>query len=293
MNRVVVLVVPGRDDRTFYKRFLMSLAKRLSTKVVYEDLDQRKYEEERIRIISSIVKTLKVREKDVMRQYAVIRLKNMERHTNLDVIISLPGVGVPGHSGGKNPTARIAGILVSLLLGSHKHRVGLIAAVEDAEEHDFRKRLESLENSLRDVLGDDVEIETKEEGSYYRLYLAKKKGVAENEQREMQIMLMVQGLRETEKILPYKIKKHALEDFLLYAGQDILKSVPDVCKEILAGHESKLHKKLVLLLLAYGCYVQREEFVMKTINEKVVGMLIELHDGLRKLYALIEEMLER
>lgn len=262
-SSLFVVIVPGRDDRAFYKRFFHYVARKLGFQLI--DLDSRSYVEEKQTVLDRICKqhrrTMGVEESGeeggVLRGTSVIRLLSTGTDRAVYVVI------VPS----ERRVTQIASTILGYQAGQEEPSIDFMVVADDAEERDFEEKLTSMYNSLRSAkhldIGDEVS-----RGNYYRLYILKRP-------KDVRLMLFVQGLRDIRVVT-----KHAVEDYVLYLHEDMLNEILGAVGRDLRDN---MHKKLALAIALRLCYTRIEELFLQGLDDSRLGKLLQACDSLRTL----------
>ena len=297
-NHIVALVVPGRDDRTFYKWFLRRVAELLSRccgeNIDYIDLDARQYAAEKRKLVEEIVPGGRGLEK-----WAAVSLA-MNDGRRVDVLIGLPAIEALQDmidTRIRDPVAAAAAALIGMLAVRRSSRFRLLVVADDAEGYGFAERLQRLENNIFNVYlhrflssgGAGINIawntvDFDETGHYYKLVNIGVRGSGYS----FKVLLLVQGLEASivGGVFPQlaQADRRALEDFIVYAAGKYVAQIPDECLDaLLGGERRRLHKKIVRLLTLALCHYELESAMSALLGPKGVERLLMVHGGLRRL----------
>ncbi len=260
---LMLLLVPGRDDRAFYKSFFIRVPREVGFRTI--DLDCRGREAEKHQILN---KAFPLIEDSPIKGSSVIKLEAINRGRIVYVVIW------PTE---REVTQRARDVLENQA-GLIKPTIDMIAVAEDAEDVGFDERLESLRNSLISCKYIEIEKEI-DRGNFFRLYILKKpKGV--------KLMLLVQGIGELSIS-----NKHTIEDYVLYPYMDVINEIERKCPYIIARIRQGryIHKKMALLVTIYKCYTKIEEMFHRSLSKEEFNTLINRNDGLRKLISILNQ----
>lgn len=262
-ERAILLIVPGRTDRAFYKAFIREFFKNVEdTKI--QDLDKRDLSEFKEQVLSKILPykldtRILARNASLMLEY-----KDM----NKVYVIIMPS---------RTRVTQEAQFILEYFAGIQYYEgiVDSIIIIEDAEDKSFEEQLNDLYQSItsRIRLGNKLS-----EGKYYRCYTLLK-------HNNIKVCFMVQGLEEI-----FITNKHAIEDFIIYVYQDELlsRSLKPCIDTIKSISKKDLHKKLAELIALSKCYYDLESFIFKAIPSNMFEKLVQIHDGLRMIIGTIK-----
>ncbi|GEM_PF-3511449 len=262
-ERAILLIVPGRTDRAFYKAFIRGFFKNVED-IRIQDLDRRDLSEFKEQVLSKILPykldtRILARNASLMLEY-----KGMDKV----YVVIMPS---------RTRVTQEAQFILEYFAGIQYYEgiVDSIIIIEDAEDKSFEEQLNNLYQSItsRIRLGDKLA-----EGKYYRCYTLLK-------HNNIKVCFMVQGLEETPLT-----NKHAIEDFIIYTFQDELLSSPlkpciDTIKSI---SKKNLHKKLAKLIALSKCYHDLDEFIFNAISVAEYDKLVQIHDGLNMIITTIK-----
>ena len=276
---LIIIIVPGRDDRAFYKRLILKYFGGTKKGITVKDIDAGPEARQAIERVLPLYKGGGPHY--LVKGSVVIRLTRGRKALYTAIIPSE-----------ERPERRACSILMHLS-GKEPDRWkqflrGFII-IDDAEERTFAGRLLSFIDSLTAMKCVHIK-EKVSEGTYFTEYVLKKPA-------GLKLVLMVQGLAEIS-FLP----KHTIEDFAvyLYARRNEEKARLTALYEELVkaagvnehgGRERKKHKKIANLIALSKCYLSTEELFSKGLTEADARLIVEAHDGLRKLVRMIENSL--
>ncbi len=200
MNRdgLMLVLVPGRDDRAFYKRFFRYTANRLN--LHFDDLDASNRGVEKRTVLDRVCKQARTPSGgEALCGASVLRLSSKDSGRSLEVVV-LPT---------ERRVTHVASLVLEYQAGLDKPTIDFVVVADDAEEMSSSDRLDSLYNSLISAGSIEIDRELKR-GNYFRSFILKKpKGI--------RLLLLVQGI---ETVTGFA--KHAIEDYVLYLHMDTL-----------------------------------------------------------------------
>ena len=256
MARVAFLIVPGRDDRAFYKSFLSKILERHG----FCMFDFNRNTKKKIKILKSILP-------DICRRTAILSIRSNNKELK---VVVWPD---------SNKVTERASNLLNYQAGLEDPMINLVVVAEDAEDLDFSQRLTSLYDSLNARAKEFKFGKLKDQGNTYLLYML-------NKPQDCYLLLLAQGLPG------FTIGKRAVEDYLLYIHRDLLEEIEskyrDLFKEIKQSDHA--HKKLTLLLALKKCGTCFDDLAFK-LDKDEVETLIKNCDGLARLVKPIEELI--
>ncbi len=276
MDKLIVILVPGRDDRAFYKRFIMHVANSLNLE--FSDLDRSGHESEKSAVLNKIVKGWDKRKGtqllDLRRSSSVKLYSSLYKSHAMGYVTIIPTEG---------NVSRAGAILLKYQASLSNPSIDLLVLIDDAEEMTFNARLQSFYNSLTYTSSIDVDALISR-GSYHYLYKLRRP-------RNIILLLIVQGL-EQFTIVP----KHAIEDFIFYLYHENtgkIKEALSKCPRTLRidTMDRYAHKKLALLIALEQCYTRIEELLARDIDNGRLLKLQHEHDGLRTLTITLKQLL--
>jgi len=281
MSEILVMVVPGRVDRAFYKRFFRYVAGKLKSEFI--DLDSSRYESDKHKILESICKQQQIPGQQesasvLLRGTSVVRLVSTNNNKEINAVI------IPS----ERRVDYTAKLILEYQAGLYeKPSIKFIVVAEDAEEISFEERLKSLYDSLKSSKHIRIDREVSRD-KYYRLYiLGKPEGV--------KLMLLVQGLECVD--ISIKGIKHAIEDYILYLYSDIVDEIlnsgflGETGRDSRSNIRGNIHKKLALMVALKLCYTNIEELLFEGLDDNKLDGLVYVHDGLRVLRDEISKLL--
>ena len=266
-NKFILIIVPGKDDRAFYKTFFWKVFKNQDLEII--DIDRDEYRQEKYRVMSQ---AFQIGATSPIRGSSVLRI-NLDEGKKAIYLIIWPAGG--------NVVERACEI-IEYQSGLSSPTIDYLVVAEDAEEMGFEERLNSLENSLNSHGCTEIK-ERQQEGRHYRLYILRKP-------KNVRLILLVQGI---DKSLD-QIDKHTIEDYILYPHsayiQEIKTNYPELFNKILRSRHA--HKKMALLIAIYMCYKTIEEAFFNALNEEELDVLIKSNDGLATLIEIITRIIK-
>lgn len=278
-ERIIVIVVPGRLDRAFYKRFLMLLAKIIDAE--YIDLDESRNQEEKHSLLSQLYKPVLPTQRVRLKASALLLSKGGSRLA----IIIISSEGDP---------VGVAAAIIGYQIGLREPSIDAIIVAEDAEDKKFEERLQALRDSLASqepLLGETFRKRNSQvrKGHYYEEYVL-------DEHPELKLLLVAQGVKEVEEIV--NVTKHAVEDYIIVTKGDTIMNILNLLQrgsciplQELLGNKRSLHKKLAQLVAIMHCSTGIEEFIYQGISSDDVRRLIDINDALKRIKEIIEQML--
>lgn|GEM_PF-3354596 len=258
-GKAMVIVVPGRTDRAFYKALLRGALRLAGASVTDLDSSRARGEKEdflrrQVRLSERVVRVAALR---ADRERAVLRV----------AILDAEGRVVD----------RAADIL-SLHGGFRSPSIHALAVVDDPEERSFEEALQSLHDALTSKSRGEYDVgKLLGEGATYRLYSARRPPVA--------LLLIAQGV-PTLSVAP----KHAVEDYVLYVKSEKLEELRGQCRMSL---RNAVHKKLALLLAVACSYTSLETFIYHELDDSSIRRLLSSCPELAKLRDVALTLLER
>ncbi len=309
-RHIIVLVVPGRDDRVFYKVFFRRLAEILSEccrrNISYIDLDSGEYRAEKRKLVERIVPG----GRGLERWAAISLINSHERCVN--VLIGLPSIEALRDVLGeetriRDPVAAATAAVIGALAARRMGGISLLVAADDAEEHRFADRLRMLEDAVFNTYLPRFHLEKALEGAvinrsvidfdqdgYYKLLEIVVHSPSYSSR--FKLLLLVQGLEagiigNISPLLAH-VEKRALEDLIVYAAKRYASKVPDECLNLLLGKKRGLHKKIVRLLVLMLCHYELESAMGNLLNTEGVRRLLDIHKGLLRLASEAAAQLE-
>ena len=262
-SKLILIIVPGKDDRAFYKIFLKKTFESQGLEII--DLDQTNYREEKNSVIA---RAFQIGDESPIKRSSVLKVIFNNEEKVVYLIIW------PTERSVVDKTCEV----LEYQSGLSSPSINYLVVAEDAEDRDFKERLDSLEDSLHSRRCMKIK-KNERQGRHHRIYVLEK---PEN----VRLILLVQGV---EQGLDF-ITKHAIEDYVLYPYQEIIREIQTNCPKLFSKIiDSKYsHKKMALVAAAYLCYKNIEEFFYNALNEKELEALIESNDG---LLALVETVI--
>ena len=301
---IVALVVPGRDDRIFYKTFFKRLADLLSTccgaNMNYVDLDSSEYRGKKQELLEQVVPGVRG-----LGKWAALSLTDGHGRS-VNILIGLPIEAVRdvhGRVGGKDPVAATAAVLMGILIVKQIPNFKLLVVADDAEQSTFKDRLQRLENNVFDVhlrqllerIGIDVKrsVVSFDATSYYYKLLDVD---VQNSGYSFRVLMLVQGLepRIVGSVFEplAQTNRRALEDFIVYAAKERVSQIPAACIDVLQSAGSqRLHKKIVRLLALMLCRHELENAMDSLLGVEGVRRLLSVHSGLERLAGEVAALL--
>ncbi|MEB2792766.1 MAG: hypothetical protein G5Z42_07080 [Caldisphaeraceae archaeon] len=264
-NRLVLIMVPGRNDRAFYKAFLLKMSRGHGLGII--DVDQ--YEEEKYHVLAQ---AFQIDEASPIRRSSVLKVNIGKGRKEIYVIV-LPTEG--------NVVEKACDVL-KYQSGLFPPAIDYLAVAEDAEDRCFRERLDSLRDSLRSRGCIKIK-EEQEQGRHFRLYALK-------EPKNVKLMLLVQGVEQGLDL----VDKHAVEDYVLYPHKPYVQEIAKNCPKLIdrISHGRHAHKKMALLMTIYMCYKNLEEAFFNGLDEQELEVLVKSNDGLATLIKSIEQLVK-
>ncbi len=260
----ILIVVPGEDDRAFYKMFVKSVAD--SHGLVYTDLDSGEHRAEKSRLVDEIAP---------QEDQQGVRLRGVSAallrgSSGSAAVVVWPMKGEWGEG------IRNAWILLSYQLGLREPTLSYFVVARDSERSSARAMLQGLLDSLAArqpcVRGSQVE-----RGRYYMMI----RSVCG---KPLNLLLMAQSLEYVED-MSQVVEQHAVEDFIVYLCLDKLRRLLDKCPRLQKLVQGRWgHKKLAALAAIERCRPGVDEkFLKEIITPETVERLRSVHDGLAKL----------
>ncbi len=208
---ILLMIVPGRADRAFYKRFFICIARNLGFQFV--DLDAKAYRMEKEDILNQIYSLPRATRNDRVIERGSAVIKIMTRNKDIAIVI-LPAERsvLPISNKDKVTFTRIASSILGYQASLIKPTVNVVVVAEDAEDMSLSERLESLYNSLMAYGVIEVEKELIS-GKAFRLFNLKRP-------KDVKLMLLAQGIEQVTIV-----SKHAIEDFILYSYTHIINDI--------------------------------------------------------------------
>jgi hypothetical protein len=275
VTKIVVIIVPGRNDRAFYSSLIRRMLER-NTSVYIESLDAHNRRGEKDKIVQCLVKS-----KELSRKTSALLIHNKSKGLAI-VIFDSQG----------NPTGYAATIIGYIEGAKRKPPLTAIIVAEDAEDKTPEERLKSLRDSLRAQLRlhrvQPIELTGPEAaGRYFEEYrLESLNGVS--------LILLVQGLTELKEMNTINVAKHAIEDFVIYSWRKELKNLLEKCRTLEEHlNTTHKHKKLAVLAAVVNCHNSIEELLQRELTPKQAEEMIRVHDGLKRLKEIIESTISK
>jgi len=266
-ERAILLIVPGKNDRAFYKAFIAK-AFRNKPNIRVNDLDSEEKESRKEYILRKILPVSE--NSNLIKGTASLEIISEDNNKTVYIII------IPSEIQVIKKTIHFLNHFLGL--EDYKSIVDTIIVIDDAEDKSFEERLNSFYDSVasRIDLGDIIK-----GGVYFRCYSLKKPD-------GLKLLFVVQGLKDINVV-----EKHALEDFIIYVfsnelGRGPLKPCIDVIKSL---KNKNSHKKLALLIVLSKCYTSLDKFFFKSLSKQEIEDLKEIHDGLNEIINVVQECL--
>ena len=269
-GKLLLMLVPGRDDRAFYKRFLRYVARKHG--LLLDDLDAANHGDEKYMVLDKVYRQPRALSGVVvLRGTSVLRLSSRTGNGSTEIVL-LPT---------ERRVTHVAGLILEYQAGLDAPTIDAVVAADDAEEMSISDRLGSMYNSLMSVRGIRIGKELKQ-GKYFRLLTLERP-------RGLKLMLLVQGLETVEDLT-----KHAIEDYVLHLYRDSLTELRNSCKQLLntLTRSSRQHKKLALLIALKHCFTRLEELFLRDLDDDKLDKLVKVSDGLQELVNLTVSSLE-
>jgi len=258
-GEAMVVVVPGRVDRAFYKAFLRVALDLAGASVT--DLDSSRARSER--------------EDFLRKQVSLSRWAARAATLRADYGHATLRIAILDAEG--QVVDRAADIL-NFYSGFRKPPVYAMAVTEDAEDRGFSSTLQSMYNALASRHDRQYDLgNLLEGGNTFRLYKARRPPIT--------LLIIAQGVPALN-IAP----RHAVEDYVLYVRSEELRKLRERCK---IGLRRALHKKLMLLLMIAHSYTKVEAFIHHTLGDSAVEKLLTNCPELAKLRDVALKALKR
>ena len=265
LSRAMVIVVPGRTDRAFYKAFFLKGLKLLGFEVA--DLDSRGFERERKVLLRCLFSLRNERLRP--RRAAVVKVTRRSAVLQIAILDA------------ERRVVEVAEAVLKYHAGLIEQQLHALVVVEDAEEADLVAKVEGLFTSLYNRSRGAYDLgELVRKGRTFRLYRARRPGI--------HLLLMAQGVPDLG-VAGLPPLKHAVEEYVLYARRGELGELLKRCKISL---ERDAHKKLALLLALNACYAELESYIYRLLSDRTAFQeLLNGCEALRALYDLTETLL--
>ena len=266
MDKAVLIIVPGRDDRAFYKAFIQKMFNgKMNGSIRVDDLSITGNRDRRNKVLRSIFPVSEEAQGNLLWSRSVIlEVTRSDRRVFVVIIpakntVTEDACQIIGFLGGVFRTARI--------------KINTIVIAEDAEDMDFRVRLRNLSNSIRSRCR-DINVSLVSSGNYYMLHTI----------GSLQVLVVVQGVDG----LPGEVNaKHAIEDFIMYVYRE--KAVSK--SSMIDNNDGNRHKKIALLIAIDECRTSVEKLFYK-LTDRDMESLASSHDGLQQIYRIIDNLLK-
>ncbi len=267
----LVMFVPGRDDRAFYKRLLAYVARRLGVR--YVDLDASSHGGEKDGILNRVYRPYGAGG-SILRKASVIRLSSTGNTGEVFITI------IPC----ERRVTQVAGAVLAYQAGLEEPMIDFVVVADDAEDTGFHEKLTSLQDSLRSLSHYEYGEGELSSGDYYRLFALRRP-------RGVKLMFLVQGLKQQSIVA-----KHAIEDYVLFTHRDDLKELLEAMGRYphslrVDVFDTYAHKKLALLIAIRLCHTRIEELFLRSLSDAQLDELLGICDGLSTLYSIVSQLL--
>lgn len=267
-TRRVLIAVPGRTDRAFYKVYMKRVAELHGAE--YVDLDSSSHVHEKRQLIHSVAP--QGDQANPLRRVSAARLASGD--TAFEVAI-WPLEGEHGKA------IKEAWLLLGYQLGLREPTLSHFVIARDMEQGKANEVLEGLENSLKSGFDCAVQGNTSRKGRYYTV-------IRQFCGKNIDLLLIAQGL-EQSNYLPGSPGQHAVEDFIIYTRRERLQDLLDESPWLQKVTTTRRgHKKLAAIAAIDACRAGVDEkFLLETITVDSARSLCEIHDGLGELCSLL------
>ncbi len=258
-ERAILLIVPGRTDRAFYKVFLIKAFK-YNPYIQVIDMDRRDLRERREIVLKRILPFIE--NSNIVKGLSLLEIKSTKSDRSVYIVIIPSEIQV---------TMKAKQLLDYFMgLRGVDSLIDTIVVIDDAEDKTFEDKLNSYRDALYPII---IKGKLVKRGCYFELYFF-------NKPVTFKLLFIVQGLKEVDVV-----NKHAIEDFVLYLYLEELKSKAyDSCINIFGTPNGKgYHKKLAMLIALSKCYISLEELFFNSMTHEEIDRLKRLHDGLNEI----------
>ncbi len=264
----VLITVPGRIDRAFYKVYVKRIAELHDAE--YVDLDSSSRVSEKRQLIQSVAP--QGDQANPLRRISAAQL--VSGNTALEVVI-WPLEGEYGEA------IKQAWLLLDYQLGLETPTISHFVIARDIEQGNASKVLKGLENSLKSRFDCITKSSATRRGQYYTL-------LHDLCGKDINLLLIAQGLEQNDYLLG-NLDQHAVEDFIIYIYRERLLGLLNECPWLQKiSRSSRGHKKLASIAAIDACRAGVDErFLANAITVDSVKNLCEIHDGLRELRSLL------